>query len=145
MTRPIPDATLLANLKARMPMLKELLEEADGHWGLENFFYRYYHMSFKVYHAQDLTLRIVNALKGLLPDRELAPSFTEILEHGTGKLFEREHNQRWTQEARPILDAAFHAIFFLRLAVMYGEKLDSPPEHGLPNGYAALLELYGIR
>jgi len=145
MKKPLPDEPLVKNLNAQMPLLKELLEEADGHWGFENWFYRYYYGSFKVYHAQDLTLRIVEALKSLMPDRELDSDFTAIVAKGTGKEWTEEHNQRWTQETLPIIDAAFHAIYFLRLAVKYGEQFDAPPEHGLPNGYAALMVLYGIR
>ena len=44
---------------------------------------------------------------------------------------------------RPILEAFFHARFFLEMAVRHAH-LESPPSP-LPSGYAALLYLYGLR
>ena len=45
--------------------------------------------------------------------------------------------------ARPILEAFFHACFFLEMAVRYAH-IEAPPRP-LPSGYAALLCLYGLR
>jgi len=45
---------------------------------------------------------------------------------------------------RPILEAFFHARDFLEMAVRYGRRLDAPPRV-LPSGWAALLELHGLR
>ena len=56
-------APLLQSLKNDLPALEKLLEEAESHWGVEDPFYRFYHQSFKVYHVQDLTGRIVEALR----------------------------------------------------------------------------------
>jgi hypothetical protein len=44
---------------------------------------------------------------------------------------------------RPIVEAFFHAGFFLEMAVRYA-KLETPPRP-LPSGYAALLHLYQLR
>jgi len=144
MTDEYPDAEMLRNIRERLPQLKELLNEADGHWRFENFFYRYYYGSFKVYEAQELTHRIADELKNLMPDRELNGNFMDIVSQGTGRVWELSHNQRWIEETLPIINALFHAIYFLRLVVRYGELYDSPPE-SLKNGYAALLVLYGMR
>jgi hypothetical protein len=44
---------------------------------------------------------------------------------------------------RPILEAFFHARFFLEMAVRHAD-IEAPPQP-LPSGYAALLYLFGIR
>jgi len=44
----------------------------------------------------------------------------------------------------PIIEAFQHARYFLDMTVKYGKELDEEPTM-LPSGYAALLELYGIR
>jgi hypothetical protein len=62
---------------------------------------------------------------------------------GTGKEFTFKDNQAWLPVTRPILEAFFHARFFLEMAVRYA-PLDAPPAV-LPSGYAALLYLYGLR
>jgi hypothetical protein len=45
---------------------------------------------------------------------------------------------------RPIVEAFFHARFFLEMAVRYGNELDKAP-HMLPSGWAALFYLYELR
>lgn len=42
-----------------------------------------------------------------------------------------------------ILEAFFHARFFLEMAVRYATLPECP--NPLPSGYAALLSLYGLR
>ena len=37
---------LLANIKAKLPELEELLQEMGSHWGYEDPIYRFYHHSF---------------------------------------------------------------------------------------------------
>ena len=83
------------------------------------------------------------ALAGLLPELSLNPWFVEIVAAGTGSTFSTEHNSDWTRVTRPILEAFFHARYFLEMAVRYA-SLEAPPAP-LPSGYAALLELYGLR
>jgi len=65
------------------------------------------------------------------------------VEAGTGKTFRLEDNAQWTAITRPILEAFFHARFFLEMASRYG-SIQKPPQL-LPSGYAALLDLYGLR
>ena len=138
------EAELLTQLKARLPDLEALLEESDSHWHGEDAFYRFYHQSFKVYYLQRDTEAIVAALRDLMPGRELNEDFLRIVGEGTGKKFEMEHNQRWHEETRPILEAFFHARMMLHLAVEYGKRLDSPPS-ALPSGWAAVLYLSRLR
>jgi len=135
---------LLSNLKLSLAELEELLDECDNHWGYEDPVYRFYHQSFKVYGLQATTARIVAALQHLAPARSLHASFTQIVRDGTGKSFELEHNERWLEITRPIVEAFFHARYFLQMAVRYGKTLELPPAT-LPSGWAALLYLYGLR
>lgn len=138
------EAELLKQLKLRLPDLEALLEESDSHWHAEDGFYRFYHQSLKVYHLQSDTEAIVAALRDLLPERDLNEDFLRIVSEGTGKEFEMEHNQRWHEETRPILEAFFHARMMLHLAVEYAKKLDSAPAV-LPSGWAAVLFLFNLR
>jgi len=138
------ETELLKQLKTRLPELEALLEKSDSHWHSEDMFYRFYHQSFKVYYLQADTETIVAALRDLLPGRELNEDFMRIVDGGTGRKFEPEHNQRWQEETRPILEAFFHARMMLQLAVQYAGKLDSPPSM-LPSGWAAVLYLYRLR
>ncbi|HEX5714747.1 MAG TPA: hypothetical protein VF179_01225 [Thermoanaerobaculia bacterium] len=96
-----------------------------------------------MYGLQEQTRSIVEKLQALAPDLPLNPWFVQIIESGTGKTFKIEDNACWTEVARPILEAFFHARFFLEMAVRYGD-LQTPPQP-LPSGYAALLYLFGIR
>jgi hypothetical protein len=62
---------------------------------------------------------------------------------GTGRTFVAEHNRRWLEVTRPIVEAFFHARYFLEMAVRYGEELKVPPRT-MPNGWAAFLYLYDL-
>ena len=44
-----------------------------------------------------------------------------------------EHNRRWLEETRPILEAFFHARTMLTLVVRYGTELEEAPRM-LPSG-----------
>jgi len=82
-------------------------------------------------------------LRELSSECELNSWFLEIVTAGTGKEFRVEDNETWTAVTRPILEAFFHARFFLEMAMRY-HYLENPPQR-LPSGYAALLYLYGMR
>lgn len=127
-----------------MAELETLLDECNSHWVYEDAVYRFYHHSFKVYDIQKMTQRLVSTLQSLSPDRALNERFAAIVEQGTGTRFELEHNQRWMEVTRPMLEAFFHARYFLEMAVRYGKDLEQPPNM-LPSGWAALLYLYNLR
>jgi hypothetical protein len=135
---------LAKNLRAAWPALKKLLAQCSGEWGYEDPVYRFYHQSYKVYALQEMTEEIVGALRALAPDQPLDERFVEIVADGTGKTFDSSHNDRWAQETRPIVEAFFHARYFLEMAVRYGRSRRSP-DGLLASGWAALLELYGLR
>ena len=140
--RPAEEA-FLRNLRSRQSALTALLEGCSGHWGFEDPIYRFYHQSFKVYALQDQTKRIVRLLEELAPDRPLNAWFRQIVEEGTGKAFGPNDHADWVRITRPILEAFFHARFFLEVAVRYSTLPEIPPT--LPSGYAALLCLYDLR
>jgi hypothetical protein len=135
---------LIENLRASKVELNKLLEDASSHWGYEDAVYRFYHQSFKVYFIQTNVQDIVKALRGLLPGQPLNPWFEEIVAAGTGRVFQMEDNQKWLETTRPMLEAFFHARYFLEMACRYAEQFTEPPQT-LPSGWASLLYLYDIR
>jgi len=137
-------ALLFANLKKKLPKLEKLLAECNDMWGVEDFVYRFYHQSFKVFWYQELTKAIVKQLKALLPGRPLNKMFVTIIESGTGITYAPKHNEDWLGEPRRIVDTFLHAKFFLEMAVKYGRELEFPP-NSLPSGWAVLLYLYNLR
>lgn len=136
------DSELLRSINERLPALRDLLARSSDKRS-EDLIYRFYHHSFKVFNLQPRTEEIVAALRGLLPQRDLDPMFLEIVSQGTGKVFSFDQNSDWSRHTRPILEAFFHARFFLEMAVRYS-KLQEPPTV-LPSGWAALLCLYRLR
>ena len=139
-----PVKELFKNLRAQLPALEELLEKCSGSWGYEDPIYRFYHQSFKVYSLQHQTLEIVATLQALAPDVPLNEWFMSIVRDGTGKTFAIEDNKNWLAATRPIVEAFFHARYFLEMALKYGRELQSPPRM-LPSGWAAFLYLYNLR
>ena len=138
------EAILLKNIKRDLAALTRLSEEAESHWGSEDLVYRFYHQSFKVFAIQSLTTTIVGALQALLPEAAFDERFATIVSEGTGKQFSYEMNARWDATTRPLLEAFFHANYFLRMTIKYGHELNEPPEM-LPSGWAALLCLFNLR
>lgn len=139
-----PEAqALFRALRSSLPQLEELLRKHSGH-RYEDHIYRFYHQSFKVYDLQESTLEIVQALRALAPERELNRWFSQIVEQGTGKAWECEHNQKWLEVTRPILEGFFHARYFLEMGIQHGKTLSGPPNL-LPSGWAAFLYLYDLR
>jgi hypothetical protein len=137
------DEELRSRIKSDLPALRELLDRVSDLWGYEDPVYRFYHHSFKVFGLQDRTEEIIEALRRLLPLRELNPLFLEVVAQGTGKEFAVGQNAEWSKHARPILEAFFHARYFLEMAVRYAALPDPPTR--LPSGWAALLCLYRLR
>jgi hypothetical protein len=79
----------------------------------------------------------------LLPDRPLHKKFSEIVADGTGIQFDYSHNEDWPRHTRPIVEAFFHAHYFLKLTCKYGPQLDRMPERP-PSGWAAVLSLFDL-
>ena len=137
---------LLKNIKNRLPELEELLRAVNEDHTYGDLIYRFYHGSFKVYWIQNTTLNMVKILKELAPKgvKEFNWMFEEILKKGTGKKFSEKHNASWMVHTRPMVEAFFHAKYFLEMAIKFGKELEEAPTC-LPSGWAAILELYGMR
>lgn len=135
---------LLLNLKDRLPELEKLLAGVSDHWGYEDRVYRFYHQSFKVYEVQLVTISITRMLKSLLPGVPLNRTYNDIVRDGTGEVFRPEHNEKFSEITRPMIEAFLHARFFLEMAVRYGKVLEQEPSP-LPSGWAALLYLWNLR
>jgi hypothetical protein len=131
---------IITNLKA----MEKLREETCDMSEYEDPVYRFYHQSFKVYFLQDTTERIVAALQKLAPHLPLNKWFMEIVGAGTGKEFSLQDNKNWTPITRPIIEAYFHARYFLEMVCKYGRELKAPPQL-MPSGWASVLYLYNIR
>jgi hypothetical protein len=136
--------TLLANLRAHLPELEALLAECNAEWAVDDGVYRFYHQSFEAYLIQTLTLRVVDALQALAPNRPLNRWFTQIVSEGSRKTFRFEDNQRWLEVTRPIIEAFFHARHLLTVAVQSARELQEPPAL-LPTKWATVLYLYDLR
>lgn len=145
--QPTTESVLFLRLREQLPALEELLQRVLDEWVHEDFVYRFYHQSFKVYGIQRYTKAIVEALQGLAPDLPLNDWFLEIYRAGTGHRFEMGHNADWLLRGRPMVEAFFHAKFMLEMAVTYGRKFadyEEPPQL-LDSGWAAFLYLYNLR
>jgi hypothetical protein len=136
--------TLLINIKSKLPELEQLLLDVCGHWNYEDYVYRFYHNSFKVYYTQELTAIIVEKFHELMPELELNRMFVNIINSGTGKKFKMDDNLDWENITRPILEALMHAKYFLEMIVKYGKELDESP-NCMPSGWASVLYLFNIR
>jgi hypothetical protein len=136
---------LLQNIKDNMQKLEDLKEETDKDYVYGDAVYRFYHHSFKVYYIQTITLKIVDTLKPLGHEKlGINPIFENIFKEGTGKKWEPKHNREWGKHTRPMLEAFFHARYFLEMAIKFGRELEKAPEV-LPFGWAGLLYFYNLR
>ncbi|MEI6731106.1 MAG: hypothetical protein WCK90_00345 [archaeon] len=139
---------LLSRIKKNLPSLEERLAFCEKLNGEEDMVYRFYHESNKVYNIQDDTKGVYELLEKISPHEKKKirdKRFLRIYKAGTtGRKFKLEDNLRWDEITRPMLEAFFHAKYFLKMAVKYGKELKRPPKY-MPYGWAALLELYEIR
>jgi len=145
--RQIEDALrhqLLSRLKEKLPDLNALLDTLENHGGIEDKIYKFYQHSFKVYAVQATTEEAVELLQSLLPERTLNAEFRHIVSEGTGQTFELSHNEDWLQHTRPMVEALFHAHYFVKMACKCGQEWATPPT-ALPSGHAALLYLFDLR
>jgi len=134
---------LLNSIKKNLPEIKRLLDEVNSHWNYEDPIYRYYHFSFKSYYIQGSTVAIVNLFKRIC-NMPLNSRFMNIVKNGTDKRWREADNKNWDRINRPMLEAYFHARFFLEMVYKYGKKFKKAPEV-VPSGWAALLYLYNMR
>jgi hypothetical protein len=135
------EAQLLAVIARELPRLEELWQKYSSHWDYEDSIYRFYHQSFKVCRLQNSTREIVEILQSLAPHLPLNEWFMEIVSEGANCKFV---NEQWTKTTRAMVEAFFHARYFLEMVCKYGRELKEPPQP-MPSGWAAVTELYQIR
>jgi hypothetical protein len=140
----LEETKLLQTIAARKVELTALLEESSNHWGYEDPIYRFYHQSFKVFGLQEKTERIVATLQDLAPGLPMNVWFMEIVDQGTGKVFSIRDNENWSAVTRPIVEAFFHARYFLEMICRYAGEFHEPP-NTIPSGWASVLYLYRLR
>ena len=140
--RLIQDDILLQAIKAHMPELVELTDEYTLWY--EDRVYRFYHQSCKVFVLQEFTTRAHALFLRIGGGKPLNEWFETIVSQGTGLHMQQDTNDHWPEQTRPILEAFFHAKYFVDMMVEYGHKLESASAF-LPSGWAAILELYGQR
>jgi hypothetical protein len=138
------DQILLEEIKKHLPALKDLLILMEDSY--EDSIYRFYHQSYKVYSLQYCTVEAAELFKKIAQsiDGSLCNLFEGIVVQGTGVTFEGEHNENWPRHTRPIVEAFFHAKYFVEMMVKYGGQMESVSPV-LPSGWAAILELYNQR
>jgi hypothetical protein len=112
----------------------------------EDYVYRFYHQSFKVFMAQEEIKTALELFDSLAPEGvSLNDWYWQIADKALNKTFDQKRtNAKWTTETRPILEAFWHSQFFLEQMLRYGREIDENPQI-LPEGWAAVLYLYNLR
>lgn len=120
-------------------------EVADGsRFDPVEMIYRFWHQSFKVFYLQSHTVRIDEMFKELCPPgAELSPWFRELIDEGTGLVFDLSMNDTWSRSVRPIVDAFLHARFLLdRVREV---TMEDATARIISYPYATVLELFSLR
>jgi len=135
---------LLANIKrnkAEIERLRDVFRAFE-----EDYVYRFYHQSFKVFGATTQIRQAVELFQKLAPDSSpLNEWFCLITDEAMSKEFDFDQsNQTWLKETRPILEAFWHSKYFLEQMLVAADELDASPQM-LPSGWAAILYLYDLR
>jgi hypothetical protein len=112
----------------------------------EDYLYRFYHQSFKVFGAIEDVKRAKDLFEKIAPDGiALNRWFCQIADEAVGKSFDPEKtNPSWLKETRPILEAFWHSKYFLEQMLKNGKALEENLQF-LPSGWAAVLYLYNLR
>lgn len=135
---------LLANIKENKAEIEKLLDVFRQFE--EDYVYRFYHQSFKVFGAAAQIKQAVELFQKIAPDSSpLNEWFSSIAKEAIGKEFDFvKTNQIWLSETRPILEAFWHSKYFLEQMLIAADELETSPQL-LPSGWAAVLYLYNLR
>ena len=112
----------------------------------EDYVYRFYHQSFKVFGATGEIRQTKELFEKLAPDAaRLNEWFCSTADAAIAKEFDFETtNKIWLEESRPILEAFWHCKYFLEQMIVAADELETSPSL-LPSGWAAVLYLYNLR
>ncbi len=135
---------LLSNIKenrTEIENLRDVFKQFE-----EDYVYRFYHQSFKVFGAVVQIKQAKELFERLAPDSfPLNEWFCSMAEAAIGKEFDSaKTNQIWLAETRPILEAFWHSKYFLEQMLIAADELEESPQI-LPSGWAAVLYLYNLR
>ena len=135
---------LLANIKENRTEIEKLCKVFRQFE--EDYVYRFYHQSFKVFGATAQIKQAKELFERLAPDSfPLNDWFCTIADEAIGKDFDfAKTNQIWLAETRPILEAFWHSKYFLEQMLVAADVLEESPQL-LPSGWAAVLYLYNLR
>lgn len=135
---------LLANIKENQIEIENLFNAFKSLE--EDYVYRFYHQSFKVFGAPSQIKQAKELFERLAPDSHaLNDWFRAIADNAIGKEFDAARtNQIWQAETRPILEAFWHSKYFLEQMFCFGREMEKSPSL-LPSGWAAILYLYNLR
>ncbi len=135
---------LLANIKENKTEIKTLCDVLRRLE--EDYVYRFYHQSFKVFGAVVQIKQAKELFERLAPDSfPLNEWFCSMVEAAIGKEFDSaKTNQIWLAETRPILEAFWHSKYFLEQMLVAADELEISPQL-LPSGWAVVLYLYNLR
>ena len=149
--RALADAIML-----KSDSLESFLKASSDKWVREDLVYRFWHQSFKVYALQDCTQRGVDIIRSFAPPgSKLHPFFEEIVEQGTGVVFEMSHNNDWTKHTRAIVEAFWHVTHIVEMMVKHApseatQSMEKDVEedgsfHFISSGWATVLEVFNLR
>jgi hypothetical protein len=145
-TKPTIHDRLLANIKKHLPELEELLKEVNEDYNFNDGIYRFLHYSYKVFYAQDITVKVMKALRDLAPEGcSSNPIIDQIVKEGTGKIFKEKYNKDWLKYTRPIVEAMLYAKYFLEIIIKNGKEIKGKVPACMASDWAAISYFYGIR
>lgn len=149
--RDLADAIML-----KSDSLESFLKASSDQWVREDLVYRFWHHSFKVYALQDYTQRGVDIIRSFAPPGSaLHPFFEEIVEQGTGVVFDMSHNKDWTKHTRGLVEAFWHVTHIIEMMLKHAPSEttasieesagDTGGFHFISSGWATVLEVFNLR
>lgn len=135
---------LLSSIKANLGEIDDIYGKFENRE--EDYIYRFYHQSFKVFGMQKSINEAVILFRKIAPQSILLNAwFAEIVNEALSKKFSIEKtNPNWTNETRCIPEAFWHCKYFLGQMSIHGKELETPPTF-MPSGWASVLYLYNLR
>jgi hypothetical protein len=134
---------LLANLKSQKERLVALRDRCRG--DVDSFvMYRYLHRSWKVYQAQGTINEMLALFLAVAPQGVPVDAiYSESIKDALARKWSESTNENWEAEVGPVVSTYWLMRYFVDECVRCTDLHETPAM--LPEGWAALLEIYGIR
>lgn len=134
---------LLESIKSHQIKIESLLN--DFRKEEPDLVYRFYHQSYKVFIMNRLTERANDLFEDIgSKSFPLNAWYLEITNSALEREFGDETNSKWLEETMPVVQAFWHAKYFLEQMMQAANELEGAPQI-LPSGWAAILCLYNLR